>query len=179
MHTLISLLRGINVSGQKKIRMDDLKALYQSLGLENVKTYIQSGNVIFDTTDSNASTVSLRIENEIKRVYNYSVSVFIRTRNDLQNIIQSNPFLKDKSKDTNRLYVTFLSQAPNETTANELKVPENDLGEFYISDKEIYLFCPTGYGITKLSNNFFERKLGLAATSRNWNTVNKLFELSG
>lgn len=179
MATYISMLRGINVSGQKKIRMEELQALYESLNLKKVETYIQSGNVIFDSPKLDALEVSKLIEEEIEQVYNFSLAVFIRTRKDFQRIIQNNPFLTGRKEDIARLYVTFLSQAPTEAAVDELKTPGNDPSEFYIFNKEIYLFCPIGYGTTKLSNNFFERKLAVTATTRNWKTVNRLYDMAG
>ncbi len=178
MYTFISILRGINVSGQKKIKMEDLKTLYQSLDLTNVKTYIQSGNVIFSCPESDASELAKIIEDKIVEVFNFSVAVLIRTRNNFEQIIQNNPFLTDNKEDFSGLYVTFLAKAPTQSALDSIKLISLESDRFYISGTEIYGFCPDGYGKTKLSNNFFEKKLGVAATTRNWKTVNKLYDLS-
>jgi uncharacterized protein (DUF1697 family) len=169
------MLRGINVSGQKKIKMGELKKLYGSLDFKNVKTYIQSGNVIFECSDTNVSKLINKIERKIKNFFGFDVLVLIRTIPEMQKLIENNPFAK---KNTSKLHVTFLSDTPTQSPMDEINKIKDQSEEFFISDKEIYLFCPNGYGRSKLSNNFFERKLGLSATTRNWNTVNKLLELA-
>jgi uncharacterized protein (DUF1697 family) len=102
--------------------------------------------------------------------------VVIRDKNDLRRIISDNPFIKRK-KDPVNLYVTFLQTTPVPYDFNTSSLPSNESDEFIIKDKEIFLFCPNGYGRTKLNNNFFEKKLNLSATTRNWNSVNVLFKL--
>jgi uncharacterized protein (DUF1697 family) len=177
MYTYISLLRGINVSGQKKIKMADLKVLYEGLGFANVRTYQQSGNVVFDTHTQDADELAAHIEPRIKQVYGYSVTVFIRQPGDFQRILESNPFVDRPGAQPNRLLVTFLYRQSPEAKLNDLSIPPGTGDEFYIGKREIYLFCPGGYGKSKLSNNFFERKLGVPATTRNWKTVNALYEM--
>ena len=178
MNTFISMLRGINVSGQKKIRMVELKSLYESLGFVNVRTYVQSGNVVFDSTRQDASKLAASIEAQIEQSFGYAVSVFIRDTNDLQRIIGSNPFLSGRKKDPAKLYVTFLYSSPSKSKLGNLDISNDEADEFFVGDKEIFLFCPNGYGRTKLSNNFFERKLNVPATTRNWKTVNALYEMA-
>lgn len=172
------MLRGINVSGQKKIRMADLRDLYESLDLTNVKSYVQSGNVVFDSTEQDASKLAKLIEAQIEQVFEYVVPVFIRDRDDFQRIIASNPFSIKRKEDPARLYVTFLYRSPSASELSNLVIPNNETGEFFVGEQEILLFCPNGYGRTKLSNNFFEKKLNVAATTRNWNTVNALHEMA-
>ena len=175
MTTYISILRGINVGGQKKIKMEELKKLYESLGFKNVRTYIQSGNVIFECLDTNLAKLIHQIEQNIKNSLGFNVIVFIRTKNEIQKLIKNNPFAK---KDLSKLYVIFLSDIKTKPPTDEINNTKDKTEEFFISGREIYLFCPNGYGISKLSNNFFERKLNTSATTRNWRTVNKLFELT-
>jgi uncharacterized protein (DUF1697 family) len=103
MNTFISMLRGINVSGQKKIRMAELRRLYESLDLVNVKTYVQSGNVVFDSMEQDTSKLAKLIEAQIEQFFGYSVSVFIRDTNDFQRIIASNPFLNERNEDPAKL----------------------------------------------------------------------------
>jgi len=172
---IISMLRGINVSGQKTIRMPDLKALYESLGFTQVATYLQSGNVIFDCAILEASTVAGSIEKAIERHFGFTVSVFIRNRDDFGRIIEGNPFLTQRNEDIERLHVTFLSALPSAAALKNLETPIDTTDEYFLSGKEIYLFCPNGYGRTKLSNTFFEKKLKVAATTRNWKTVSALY----
>ena len=177
MNTYISMLRGINVSGQKKIRMIALKSLYEAMSFANVQTYLQSGNVVFDTDVQDRSKLTAVIEKQIKLSFGHAVSVFLREGADLRRIIEHNPFLEKKNEDPAHLYVTFLYTKPNEATLRQLAAPENETGEFIVGEREIFLFCPDGYGRTKLSNNFFERQLNMPATTRNWRTVNALYDM--
>jgi uncharacterized protein (DUF1697 family) len=174
---IISLLRGINVSGQKAIRMPDLKALYESLGFTHVTTYLQSGNVVFDCTIPEASTAAATIEQAIERQFGFTVSVLIRNGDDFGRIIEGNPFLPHRNDESEKLHVTFLSDWPSAEALKSLEKTIDPTDEYFLSGKEIYLFCPNGYGRTKLSNNFFEKKLKSAATTRNWKTVNALYGL--
>ena len=179
MQNFISILRGINVGGQKKILMSDLKVLYQSLQFKDVETYIQSGNVVFKSDTKFSDTeMAKEIEKAIEKKYGFQVPVIIRRKKELQNIISDNPFLKDKNIDTKKLHVTFLSNLPDKTNIESIGNIDFLPDQFIIKGKEIYLHIPESYGETKLSNNFFEKKLKVSATTRNWNTVNKLFEAS-
>jgi uncharacterized protein (DUF1697 family) len=179
MPTYISMLRGINVSGQKQIRMHDLKTLYEILGFGNVITYIQSGNVIFNT-DLNLPVwkLSLKIENAISEKYTFNLPVILRTTVEMKAIINANPFVKDVAKSPGKLYITFLEEKPQLTLLEKINPLEFLPDRFIIQEREIYLNCSSGYGTTKLSNKFFENKLQVKATTRNWNTVNKLLELA-
>ena len=171
----ISLLRGINVSGQKKIPMKELQAMYKSLKFKNVKTYIQSGNVLFETSTISISTLQKKIEKKIKEVFTFDVVVLCYTIQEWKKIIKNNPF---KSEDEGRIYVTFLSDIPTKKPMDEINKVKNELEEISIIERAVYFFCPTGYGKTKLSNNFFENKLKVAGTTRNWKTVNTLLSLA-
>ena len=179
MQTFISILRGINVSGQKKILMADLKALYENLKFSEVKTYIQSGNVIFKS-DSKLSDLQFaeKIKREILKNFKFEVPVIIRTKEELKKIIAQNPFMEEKNIDLKKLHATFLSETPAKEKIEQIKEVDFSPDQFIIKGKEIYLHIPNSYGETKLSNNFFEKKLKVTATTRNWNTVNKLFELA-
>jgi len=179
MQTFISILRGINVSGQKKILMADLKKLYESLKFSEVKTYIQSGNLVFKS-DSKISDIQLarKIEKAISTKYKFEVPVIIRTKEELEKILSQNSFTKEKSIDLKKLHVTFLSETPDREKMEQIKEVDFSPDQFIIKGKEIYLHIPNSYGETKLSNKFFENKLKVSATTRNWNTVNKLLELA-
>jgi uncharacterized protein (DUF1697 family) len=175
MKTYISFLRGINVSGQKKILMKELSELYVNIGFTEVNTYLQSGNVVFKSGLKLTETKMAKlIEDQIEDKFHFQVPVIIRTKNQLESIFQRNPF---KNDDKESLYVTFLSNTPN---ANQLEKLENISylpDNFEIIDKEIYL-CVTAYGSTKLSNNFFESKLKVTATTRNIKTIEQLIQKS-
>ena len=179
MGVYISILRGINVGGHNKIRMEDLKALYETLGFSEVTTYIQSGNVIFKTDKNQPVTIlSQNIEKAIEDKYQFVVPVIIRSASEMQTIIASNPFLKEPGIDKERLHVTFLSDQPASDTVKAIGKYDFPPDRFLVIGKEVYLSCPGGYGNTKLSNTFFENKLHVRATSRNWNTVLKLSNLT-
>ena len=179
METFISILRGINVSGQKKILMADLKALYENLGFSNVVTYIQSGNVIFkaDTSASDQDLVQ-RIEKAILTQYAFEVPVIVRRIEEMETLLQTNPFLADQNLDRDKLHVTFLAQTPEEARLESLAGVSYSPDQFTIIGKNVFLYCPVSYGNTKFSNQFFETKLKVTATTRNWKTVNQLVELA-
>ena len=177
MKTYITLLRGINVSGQNRIRMPELKRLYESLNLANVVTYIQSGNVIFDCAENDPALPAKAIEVALEQSFGLSVQVLLRDKEQLQQIIDNNPYVNQRKEDPEKLHVTFLAEAPEEVALSNLSAPPSIIDEFQVANKEVYLFCPNGYGKTKLSNSFFERKLDVAATTRNWKTVNTLYEM--
>ena len=174
----ISIRRGINVSGQKKIKMLDLKSLYEALGFQNVVTYIQSGNVIFETSNKNKSNIKTLIEEAIEKKYKFYVPVELRTNREIGNIIKNSPFGNvDLAEDGTKVLVTFLGAKPGKdkvsTVLGYVILPE----KLVVKGKEVYLYCPNGYGKSKLSNTFLENKLGVEATTRNWKSVHKLYEL--
>jgi uncharacterized protein (DUF1697 family) len=175
MQTYISMLRGINVSGQKKVRMADLKSLYGSLGLGNVQTYVQSGNVVFDSEEQDAKKLRKTIEARIKATFGFPVPVLLRAADDFQRVIENHPFANE---DPIRVLVTFLYELPEKSKWNELSLYQDKVDQFALGEQEIFLFCPGGYGRTKLSNTFFEKKLGVIATTRNWKSVNALYEMA-
>ena len=179
MKTFISILRGINVSGQKKILMADLKTLYENLKFKDVVTYIQSGNVVFKASEklSNQDLASL-IEKAILKQYKFDVPVIVRNADELKNIISTNPFVKEKNINIEKLHVTFLAEIPTQINLDSLKNTHYPPDKFIVIDKEVFLYCPDSYGETKLSNKFIETKLKVSATTRNWKTINKLVEIS-
>ena len=175
----ISILRGINVSGQKKVKMADLKVLYEKQDFKNVVTYIQSGNVIFDSEIEDSEQLITQIEKAIEHKYQFFVPVGLRRNQELADIITKCPF--DEAQDEGygtKIMVTFLNSHPNKKKIDQLltyvKLPE----KLIVSGSHVYILCPNGYGKSKLSNTFIEKKLKTSATTRNWKSVNKLFELS-
>lgn len=176
----ISLLRGINVSGQKSIKMAELKTLYEKLGLENVITYIQSGNVIFDTNNKSAADIIQSIENAISKQYGFDVPVLLRSRDELKKIIDKCPFKHiDYKQDGNKVLITIANTKPAKANIEVIQKFVKPPEELKVINREIYLYCPTGYGKSKLTNNFLEKKLSITASSRNIKTLLKLYELSG
>ncbi len=178
MTVLISMLRGINVSGQKKVPMQELKELYEDLKFKNITTYVNSGNVIFSNGSSNLKTVSKSVERKISEKFGFDVPVIIRTQEEIKSVVNKNPFIKEKSIDTEKLHVTFLSEMPAKNCLDKIKEYNYEPDRFIIIDREVYLYCPIGYGRTKLNNNFFENKLKVTATTRNWKTTNELLKIA-
>lgn len=179
MPTFISMLRGINVGGSKPIRMADLKAAYEALGLLNVQTYVNSGNVVFDTSQFTAPELVTKLEAQFKKAFGHDIPLIIRDTAAFKKIIANNPFLKSgREINEERLYVTFLAETPTKDLVKNLVVPQSQDDEYVVKGQEIYLYCPMGYGTTKLSNNLFEKKLKVSATSRNWRTTNALYQIA-
>jgi uncharacterized protein (DUF1697 family) len=178
MSTIISILRGINVSGKNKIPMVELKAMYEDLKYKNVITYIQSGNVMFSANESDSKTLSKKIEQGILKKFGFNVPVITRTIDQVQATIKKNPFLKDKNIELEKLHVTFLEDNPAADNLKKALEYNYEPDKFTIVGKEVYLHCPNGYGNTKLTNTFFENKLKVRATTRNWRTTNELLRIA-
>jgi len=174
MTTYITILRGINVSGHRMIKMNALKELLQELGFQKIQTYIQSGNIVFQTRESDPQKLEKKIANAILEKFGFDVPVLVKEREALRQIISQNPFLSDPGKDVNHLHVTFLSGEPDPEYFNKISDLRFEPDEFQIGNQVIYLYCPVSYGNSKLSNTFFEKALKVTATTRNWKTTNEL-----
>lgn len=177
MPTYIALLRGINVSGQKKILMADLKRMFHDLGYEKVVTYIQSGNVIFQTKKTAEAKLEKTIKAAIEKTFGFDVPTLVLTSTELQEIENSNPY-KDRDVEHKFLGLTILATPPEEEKINMVQAINFPGEEFTVTKRVIYLCCPNGFGRSKLSNKFFESKLKVKATNRNLRSVLKLIELS-
>ncbi len=178
METYISILRGVNVGGQAQIKMDALKKSYEKMQLGNVTTYIQSGNVIFDAAESDTRTIENKISSQIEADFGVRVPVIVLTSGSLKKIIEENPFTQDPGKDIAFLHVTFLAETPVAYDKESIEDKKQGDEEIRFSEKAIYLYCPHGYGRTKLNNNFLERKMKVGATTRNWKTTLELLRLA-
>lgn len=177
--TYIALLRGINVTGHKTILMEDLKGLFEKMDFQDVKSYIQSGNILFKSGDTvSDAELTQRIQQSITARYNFYVPVFIRSREEMMRIMKDNPFLKEKDINPDWLYVTFLSESPRQSDREAILKYDFSPERFLVVRNEAYLYCPQGYGNSKISNLFFENRLKLSATTRNWKTVAKLVEMA-
>jgi uncharacterized protein (DUF1697 family) len=176
MRTYVALLRGINLGSQKRVSMADLRGLFEDLGAEDVATYVQSGNVVFKSADS-AEKVTRAIERRIRRDLGLSVTVVVLTRAQVTKVLGGNPFAKAKTEPA-KLHVTFLAEKPARTKVGKLDPEHGKPDEFRVVGQQVYLRCPNGYGKSKLTNAYFEKQLGVAATTRNWKTVTKLGELT-
>ncbi|AFM13074.1 DUF1697 domain-containing protein [Turneriella parva] len=173
----ISLLRGINVSGQKKIKMTDLKAVFEKMKLQDVETYIQSGNVVFSSPERNAGKLSAALEAGIKKAFGFDVSVIIRNAAEWQKILKSNPFLKRAEVPAKFMFVTLLSETATSAPETALRAYCRSGEEFALKGCELYLIYPNGSGKSKLNLNVIERQLNVTGTARNWNTMLALAEM--
>ncbi len=178
MSIFISLLRGINLGSRNRISMPDLAALYQKLGFDNVKTYIQSGNVVFETDQKmNSKDLEVLLKQAILDNFNLQVPVIIRSLDEIEKICSQNPFLDKEDMSKDKLHVTFLADLPELVHTEVVKNLDYKPDKCIILNKEVYLYCPINYGETKFSNTFLEKKLKVTATTRNWRTVSELYKL--
>jgi uncharacterized protein (DUF1697 family) len=171
------MLRGINVSGQKIIKMEKLRASFEKLGFGRVRTYVQSGNVIFETSKTSSGILSKTIEGKVLGDFGSSVPVVLRSSDEMKKIASDNPFLKDRGIDHSKLQITFLSELPAKAALGKLDSLSALPDQFRTKGREVYVHCPNGYGRTKLSNTTFEKLLSVQATTRNWKTVKTLVEM--
>lgn len=172
MKTYIALLRGINVSGQKKIKMADLKRTLENSGLQNVKTYIQSGNIVFDSEIAKTDMLQDKIHNAILNDFAFEVPVLVKTSSELEKILTANPFSNEVEE--NRLYFVLLKKSPEQSLVDEFNELNFASEDFNVTYTCVYLCCKKGYGNAKLNNNLVERKLKVQATTRNLKTMQKL-----
>jgi uncharacterized protein (DUF1697 family) len=171
----IALLRGINVGGHNIIKMADLKKMFESLGLRNVKTYIQSGNVLF-VSDEESGLLREKIENEIKVVFGLSVPVVLRTAEELKRIIKKCPFPADALAEGESVQISFLMDEPSKEGIDRLYAFKSDIDEYRLEGKDIYLFFRQSIRNSKLAVHL--QKIGVPGTVRNWKTVIKLDSLA-
>jgi uncharacterized protein (DUF1697 family) len=177
MSAIISLLRGINLGGHRKIKMDELRILYETLGLEEPKTFIQSGNVVFRSKERNLTRLAKRIEEAIERKFGFRADVILRTASEMKEVVRKNPFAKRRDIVPSKLLVTFLANNLPTEVQEKLGKIEADPEEVRTERCEIYIYFPDGMGRSKLTP-VIGRILQNTGTGRNWNTVIKLLEMA-
>ena len=177
MTVVISMLRGVNVGGHNKIKMDALRDLYGALGLRDAQTYVQSGNVVFRSDAKNIAPLAKRIEDAIESKFGFRPSVILRTTTDLRDVVASNPFAERRDIDGSKLLVTFLAAAPSPQACDEILRIKTDGEEVRIVGRELYIYFPDGMGRSKVWPAI-EKALKKSGTGRNWNTVTKLLEMA-
>jgi len=178
MKTYISLLRGINVSGQKIIKMELLRKMFEDFGFGNVRTYIQSGNVVFSSNEKDISKLEKIIRKEIEKAFGFDVHIKILIPEELKLALDGNPFLKDNSLDIKQHYFTFLDKNPADENWEILKNIQLNGEKMELNEKVLFVYYPSGAGTTKLTNNLIESKLKVNSTMRNLNTIKKLLEMA-
>jgi uncharacterized protein (DUF1697 family) len=173
----ISLLRGINVGGNKRIKMDTLRTSLEALGLEQVKTHIQSGNVVFKAAKLTPAALSTKIEASILKTFGFQVSVITRTADEINKAIAGNPFLKQTGIDSEKLHIAFLSEAPVPAALKRLAELTMAPDQSRCLGKELYLYFPNGVSGSSLWKHPLDRVLSVITTTRNWKTVNTLHQM--
>ena len=178
MSKYIAILRGINVGTGRKVPMADLKTLCEGLGLTKVQTYIQSGNLLFELAKHEPiSVLETRLQMAFSKTFGFEIPVLIRTAEEWAESIAKNPFLSENENEDGRLYLTFLQKEPSPEALKKMNEFQYLPDHFKIIGREVFILCTSGYGTSKLSNTFFESKLKVPATTRNWKTVMKLNEM--
>lgn len=178
MAVLISMLRGVNVGGHNKISMAELRTMYESLGLQDPHTYVQSGNVVFRTKERNFPALAKRIEDAIEHGFGFRCDVIVRTTAELKDVIARNPFGKRRNIDPGKLLVTFLASHPSAEAREQVCKIKTDPEELHIDGREVFIYFPDGMGRSKLSWPAMGKKLGTTGTGRNLNSVIKLLEIA-
>lgn len=172
--TYLALLRGINVGGKNKLPMKELRELFAAAGCQDVRTYIQSGNVLFRASREVAAMLPDTIRAGIQERFGLRVPVVLRTVAEMEAVIRENPY-PDEDAGSRHLHVVFLADRPDESRVAQLDPDRSPPDTFVVRGKEIYLHLPNGAAETKLTNAYFDAKLGTISTGRNWRTVNTLF----
>ena len=179
MQTYISFLRGVNMTGHNSIKMTELSALFNSIGLNDAETFIQSGNVIFRKAGRvPVSALMVNIEKAILERFNFTIPVMIRTKRELSDLFTSNPFLGATDFDPAKMAVLFLHDEPSEKQIQKVTGIDYPPDKFKIAGREIFIYCPNGFGRTKLYTNFFEKKMGVTGTARNWKTITTILTIA-
>jgi uncharacterized protein (DUF1697 family) len=172
----VALLRGVNVGGKNMLPMKELCGIFGECGCPNARTYIQSGNVIFNAAPKLTTTLPAILAAKIAARFGFQCPVVFRTEAQLQDVILNNPFLKQGAPE-NSLHVCFLADEPQDIDIQKLDPARSLPDEFHVRKQEIYLRLPNGGARTKLTNSYFDSKLHTISTARNWRTVLKLLEL--
>ena len=174
----IAFLRGINVSGKNKIKMAELRQYLAELDILNIQTYIQSGNIIFESSEVNINILEQDITDKIKEKFGFDVPTLVLTIEQLQKVVDNHPFAKDLENDKKFISVTFLAKTATPENI-EMLLALNYPNEFIeLQGQVIYGFFPKGFGRAKLTNTRMERVLKVACTTRNWRTCNKVLEIA-
>jgi uncharacterized protein (DUF1697 family) len=173
-----ALLRAVNVGGTGKVKMDELRTMFDSIGLGPAVTYVQSGNVVFQSKSKNVATLAAQIETAIESHFGFRTVVILRSQTELLEIVKRNPFNSRKELEPAKLLVSFLAERPTEQAQEKLSQIPISPEELILDGREIFTYYPDGQGKSKLPHSKVDRALGTPGTGRNWNTVLKLVELA-
>jgi uncharacterized protein (DUF1697 family) len=178
MPVVIAMFRALNVGGNNMVRMEDLRALHESLELSNPQTYVQSGNVVFATKERNILKLAKRIEDEFEKKFGFRSDAILRTAAEMEDVIARNPFAGRDGLDPKKLAVTFLAADPGEEARVKVRSLQVEPEELWIDGRELYVYFPNGQGKTKFPAAAISKLLKTPGTARNWNSVTKLLELA-
>lgn len=176
MTAYVSLFRGINVGGNHQVSMADLKAVHESLGLQRVLSYIQSGNVVFHSAEADVPQLQRQIEASFEQQFGFHSDVIVRTLAEFDEIVEKNPF-QGQNKEPKWVVVLFLAARPDATAQDNLRKAYEGPEEIFIIGQKMYIYYADGIGRSKLTANFIERKLKTVGTARNWNTILRLQDM--
>ena len=177
MQAIIAMLRGVNVGGHNPISMQALRAFCGTLELRDAQTYVQSGNVVFRSTERNLSALAKRFEDAFEKTFGFRVPLVLRTAAEMRSVISNNPFAKRKEIEPGKLHVIFLTEELSPEARKQLEAAKAGPEEIKSGSREVYVYYPDGMGKSKLPP-LLDRILKKAGTARNWNTVTALLELA-
>jgi uncharacterized protein (DUF1697 family) len=178
MPVIICMLRGVNVGGRNMIKMDALKALCVSLKLKDPQTYVQSGNLIFRSSEKDLAKLGKRIQDAIEKAHGFRPGIMLRTAAELREIVARNPFAKRSGIEPGKLLVNFLAYDPGKEVREKALAIKVGPEEMHLIGREAYIYFPNGQGRSKFPWPAIERALGTSATGRNWNSVTKMLEMA-
>jgi uncharacterized protein (DUF1697 family) len=178
MPVIISMLRGVNLGAHNRMSMEALRDVYESLKLLDVRTFIQSGNVLFKTEEREIDTLVTKVQDAIERRFKFRPDIIVRTAAELRDVIARNPFARRRGIEPAKLLVTFLASHPGEAAREQLRKLKTDPEEVRIDGREIYTYFPNGMARPKLSWAAIEKILKTSGTGRNWNSVTKMLEMA-
>ena len=177
MPVVISMLRGVNL-GNRRMKMETLRGMYEALKFEDVRTYVQSGNVIFRTDQRDENRLARQIEKAIENGFGFRSDVILRSGSEMREVLKENPFAERPGLDASKLLITFLAKDPGKAAWDEVRQIKTDPEEVAIRAKELYIYFPVGMGRSKLPMRSFERALQVPGTGRNLRSVTKMLEIA-
>jgi uncharacterized protein (DUF1697 family) len=178
MTVAVSLLRAINVGGNNMVSMETLRKLHEELGLKDVKTYVQSGNVVFRAKFRDVKALERKLEDALERRHGFRPPVLIRTAEELRDAVARNPFAGRKGIEPAKLHIVFLAGLPASGAAERIRAIKVGPEEAHLSGRELYVYYPDGAGRSKFTAALIDKSLSTTGTARNWNTVTKLLEMA-
>jgi len=178
MGVMISMLRGVNLGPHNRMKMEELRAVYESLKLQDPRTYVQSGNVLFKTKERDEAKLGARIQDGIEKKFGFRPEVILRTAEELKKAVAKNPFSARKNIDPSKLLVSFLTAAPRSDACEKLRALDTAPEELWIDGREIFIYYPNGLARPKFQWTKADKILNVVGTGRNWNSVTKMLAMA-